>query len=450
MSGIVKSNPAPETTIIIGGAAAVTAAGTGVTANNLNQKEVGAFLCDGTNLKANETTGAAATKIKLAYKDTNGEIHWSPVIPSTATVRAFRYRAAQEQIDYLGFNGSTGSITVTDEFRYEVKVVLRETINASYDASSLPTFIGSYKSDTSATQAEIMNGLYLNLRSNMSTLRNPSILNIERMMAAGSDGALGTGVNNLTFTNGSKVVSCDGDIDDTTGGGAELVAGSYIRLGTAATDEVYPIASVDTTNNKLVLDAPFNGTTVTLADTAVKQVSAANAASLACGLKFSGIAQEWVLDRKVYGKTSWKLLEPNGKMTLTNTQASKKGYGTYQEVAEFEYFFVAADGSRDKFKMPPNNYIRNLLATDALTIDGYDIWNISWVDSTLPGVTNMANHSKHVIVAIPTDRGNDSVYADSGSGANDLSDILEGFFDTITAYDENGAALSANKLEGTA
>lgn len=450
MSGIVRSNPAMETAFIIGGAAAVTAAGAGVTANDLNQKEIGAFLCDGTNLKANETTGAAATKLKLAYKDTNGEIHWSPEIPNTAKVRAARYRAGQEQIDYLGFNGSTGSITVTNEFRYEVKVVLRETLNASYDASSLPTFIGSYKSDASATQAEIMNGLYLNLRSNMSTKRNPTILNIERMMAAGSDAAVATGADNFTFTNGSKVVSVT-DVDNATGGDA-LVAGAYLRIGTAATAPVYKIASVDATNNKLVLDAPYNGTTQTIADTGLKQISAANAASLACGLKFTGIAQEWVLDRKIYAKTAWELLEPNGKMTLINSQASNKGVGTYKEVAEMEYYHITDNGSRDKFKLPPNNFVRNLLATDTLTVAGYDIWSISWTDSTLPGVTNMANHTKHVYVCVPTDRGNDAVYADGGvgTGDNDLSDILEGFFNSITAYDENGAALSSNKLEGTA
>lgn len=443
MAGLVKSQPNSVTTFIIGGAASKS---TTSDPSQINAKEIAVFLADGSNTRATESNVTGGSKVKLCYKDNNGDIHWSPEIPASATVRARQYAAATEQIDYVGFNGSTGSITATNDYKYELKVVLRTSITSSIDGKSFPTYMGFYKSDASATQNEIMDGLYLNFRSATSTKRNPDFVKTERIMAATSDNSLGTGTATsatIVFTNGSKRVSGWADVDDATTNDA-LAVGDYLRIGTAATDPVYKIASIDATNDVLVLDAPFTGTTVTLNDTGLRVIPAADAVSLACGLKLSGVAQDWTLDRYNFENITFETLDPTGKLGVTNSQSSKRGAGTYKEVAEAEFFYVTSDGSMDALKTPPTEFPRSLLASS--TIGGYDLWVISWSDASNSGIFS-GTFGKTVMVAVPTDRG-EAAYAATGA-TDDIADVLEAYFTSITSIAAAGTALSSNKLEGT-
>lgn len=445
MAGIGKSLPGMNTTLIMGGAAAKT---TTSDPSAINTGEIAVFLDNGQNTRATESNVTSATGIIIKYKDNLGNIHTTDSIPASARVRAFQYRAEQEQIDYLGFNGSTGSITLTNEFTYKFNVILRETIESSRDGRGYPNYPAYYVSDASATQVEVAKGLLTSFLSSITPKHNTKFIIAELMMANGSDAAVATGADDFTFTNGSKVVSVT-DVDNATGGAA-LVAGAFLRIGTAATDVVYEIASVDATANTLVLTIPYKGATATIADTGLKQISAANAATLACGIKLSGLAQDdWRLDRIAYRKTHFETLDESGKLGVTNSQVASKGAGTYKEIAELELFMASADGSEDSLRTSvPYEYERSKVATEALTVDGYDIWNIHWVSETVPGFV-AAKADKHVYVIVPTDRGNDAVYADSGA-TDDISDVLEAYFTTINAVDTNGAALSSNKLEGTA
>lgn len=194
----------------------------------------------------------------------------------------------------------------------------------------------------------------------------------------------------------------------------------------------------------LVLDAPYTGATATLNDTGLRRIDETDAASLACGLKLSGVAQDWTLDRYNFENITFETLDPTGKLGVTNSQSSKRGAGTYKEIAEAEFFYVTSDGSMDSLKTPPTEFPRSLLASS--TIGGYDLWVISWSDNSNSGIFQGVL-SKTVMVAVPTDRG-EAAYAATGT-TDDIADVLEAYFTSITSIAAAGTALSSNKLEGT-
>lgn len=343
------------------------------------------------------------------------------------------YSAPTAQVDYIGYNTSTGSIAVLNNTVYRATMQIDGSPETEHGGIYIKDMV--YESDSAATQAEIADGLFANAVANFSRDAEP-VIGFEMTMAAGSDLALGTGVNNVTFTNGSKTVLAD-DIDDATTNAAFAV-GDYIRIGTAATDEVYRITAIDATANTATLSVPFQGTTQTIADTGLKRIAAASAATVACGLKLTANTLAFTVGKLRDKQARWELsLDADSftTTTLTNSASAAPGNGTYRQVAELEWFANGNNG--EMFRMgEPNIYDVTLHANSAETYDCIEIELERGRTDSL-GYVNSPQ-----VISLFIDSGKDtSGHYSLAATADDITDMLEDLLDGVPVY---GGAVTAN------
>ena len=280
---------------------------------------------------------AGSTGIMIAVKKADGTLDQTEVIPTAGIVKASvkSYAAGTNQVDYIGFNGTTGSIDAVNATHYIANLRMQEF--GSNSASNYENLVGEFYTDASATQPEIADGICDSLVASHDELNQERFL-IERVINdAGT--ALGTGVNALQFTKGSKFFTAT-DIDDATTNAA-MAVGDYIRIGTGVTDPVYKITAINTTTNVGTLDVAFQGdTTSSLVDTGAERIPAATAASADFGIKLTArdltaVAGKFPV-QKFHFSTS---LENFGSTTLTaQSTGASVGIGSGDQVREHEWF----------------------------------------------------------------------------------------------------------------
>jgi len=120
--------------------------------------EVGVF-----DLNGNKMTEALAVKgadFVIANRKSNGEILKSAVLNGDAIggkATAKTYTASTVQVDYFGFNGTAGSIEELNDNVYVLNFRVIDLITGNHDGYYFKKV--EYKTDLSATQEEIANGL---------------------------------------------------------------------------------------------------------------------------------------------------------------------------------------------------------------------------------------------------------------------------------------------------
>jgi hypothetical protein len=73
------------------------------------------------------TASTLVPRFKLATKLSSGKLQWSDIIDATkiTSIQVNSYVAATNQLDYIGYNGTSGSIEVIDENHYYVRLYLQ-------------------------------------------------------------------------------------------------------------------------------------------------------------------------------------------------------------------------------------------------------------------------------------------------------------------------------------
>ena len=408
---------------------------TGTSISTLADGEVACFTPGGTIYS--ESSADANDPFVIAIGRGTDEALVSPVIRKDMVSRVSKkdYTAGSVQLDYIGFNGSTGSIEVNNNTVYRATINVIESPETTNGGVLVKDM--TYSSDAGATQAEIADGLFSSVVANFSRQVEKGI-GFEMLMAATSDAAVGTSVNDVVFTNGSKTISA-ADIDDGTGSAA-FAAGDYIRVGTAATDEVYRIVSINATANTAELSVPFQGTTQTIADGSLRRIAAASAAALACGIKLTGLTMDWS-NGKITNKLSrWSLNLDSasfGATTLTNSTTPSFGSGTYRQVAELEWFLAGANGDiyRNEAK---NSFDYTVMSNSSYTYDLIDIE----LDRGRTDSLGYSSSPQVITIAIPT--GGTAGGWTLSSVTNATPDVLEDLLEGVPAY------TTANSFAGTA
>lgn len=237
--------------------------------------------------------------------------------------------AEVQQVDYVGYNGTSGSITpLTADLVYTVRLYVLGVTKADFMQQMIKE--GFYKAgSTTPTQKAVASGLQLSLIKNFS--REPEQRILFEMVADGTRTALGTAAGDVTFTNGSKIISAT-DIDDATTNAA-LAVGELIGVATGTTVGVYEIASIDTTANTATLTVPFQGATATVANATVGRVTVANQTNF--GLKLTGLDLTFVLGKFKSNVVSWDTTV-DFDSTVDENVAAYPGIGTYPQVASLE------------------------------------------------------------------------------------------------------------------
>lgn len=279
------------------------------------------------------------------------------------------YAAPQEQIYYIGYNGTSGSIDAINSNRYIARVQFKH--DAENWSEQINTDFKEYNSDSSATQQEIAAGFVKQYAKNYPSTN--SDIKVERVC----DGTFTASAVNWTVANGSKVV--------TAAGAHVVVAGDIVRIGApTSTSPVYVVESVSGLN--VTLDSPYQGTSGT--------VLAANFGEMtvitAWGLKYTGKALSFTTGRFKYLKVAFDLTIQNwGTTAITKDQEASRGNGTYEEVAELEHFAQGFEGWLENRNAVPSTSQPRSKATsgtlyNVVCIRAYDSSDFSPISGTKP------------------------------------------------------------------
>jgi len=348
--------------------------------------EVGVFTPGGTAI----TTGTAGEKFILAVGRGSAEPLVSEVInPSNVTATTSKtFSAKVEQLDYVGYNGSTGSIDVVNDTLYRIRLNINQSIQSNHGGVYVKD--AQYNSDLSATQDEIASGLaasgILNFsREASDVIGFSAICNV----AAGA-----SNFDALGAVNGSTTIT------DTNSAGATV--GNYFRIGVLAsttvtlTDDVYLVTGVD--GDLITLNRPFQGDTGAYATTEVQEIDASTAATADWGVGLQGESEKFVTG-KFYDKVvQWNttLDEDFGDTPITNSVKAFPGVCTVNQTKELEFFCNGNNG--EFFHVGEPNLFESVVMSTS-SVDGYPQINIS-VDATKGDLTKHGN-KKLFTVAVP-------------------------------------------------
>lgn len=275
----VQNQKAVKNLLIAGNQAKAAVAGANI--STLAAGEV--VVADESGTILDSTSVTLAKKLMIVQGQGSALPAITSVVFKPSEVTAFsggKYLAATQQIDYVGYNGTSGSIDVLNSNAYDLRIYQWD--HAAY-AEKSHAVIGYHKSDATATQAEIAAGCQLVATDTLKGLRLPSAPFKIELLASAATVAGGDAGITWTLVNGGKVA--------TTSAATALVAGDYFRAivvgSDATTVPVYKIKSVSGT--VVTLESFYQGSSGTIV--APAYFTAATAASANFGFKISGITQ---------------------------------------------------------------------------------------------------------------------------------------------------------------
>lgn len=381
-------------------------------------------------------TSPLSENFKFVVERPDGTLKFSDMInaKSVQKVTVHKYEAGVNQVDYIGYNGTSGAIDVIDNNTYKINITLRGT--DALDASRMTLKHGVYSSDDSATQEEIAAGLTKSLISNFSREAiklkyHTDLIKFERVNSTAGTEALGAS-DTLVGTAGSKYVT----ITETGGTLPYLFAvGDYIRMGTAVTSPVYKITATTVTvadGGVLTLDIPLQ-TSVSYSGTgAVEYITAAEAAASNFGIKMTGCEFPYIAYKLSYGRSTWTMgLQDFGSTTITNSTKMSLGSGYGKMVNELESWIAL---NRD------NWYLNSVAVTyptlDSVLTGTYALIHFQYTNEDTTDMGNTNKFHKELWIACPI--GNGDTYDDANTGIGPVIDAY------ATAYNWNISYVGAS------
>lgn len=382
------------------------------------------------------TTSAAAAlkksdKVQIAMGIGTGKALLSSLIEGNLVTayKGNKYDAPVQKIQYVGYNGTSGSLPTTVSTEYRMRVAFK---GANVLTTRGPWFEDAIvKTGATTTQSALAYKLVDAMNYNYDASK---YLKIERIHN-GTKAVVGTATTSFTFTKGSKAVTCAGDIDDATGDGAVALAvgGSIVIGATGNTDAIYIITAIDTTNNVLTLDVPFAGETVTLEDTALKNTTAAATAAATFGIKITGKEIEPLLnDYDQYKITNFETsfcqigyegTQDTVAAVVTSVSASP-GNGYNRQVRELERESQSFRGWHDKteyYHSKPDSMVGSGINYDSISIE-----------FSTPMTTDFGATSYQPAIAnifIPT-----GLAQSDEDTSNSFASIINGYFSTVCGF----------------
>lgn len=404
-----------------------SAHGTGVRSASidaLSDGEIGIFTPEGVFMT--EALAATETHFKIALGRTGHPALVSDVIEK-ASITSCKLKngvARANQVTTIGYNGTSGSLPVTNNNLYYVRLYIQELLSSNSDGQRIKH--GVFKSDAAATQAEIAIGLTGSLINNF--LREAEQYITFKALCDQAVTAANDFVNNITVVKGSKVVSVATAI--TWGAGATtLVVGDFVRMGsngagTALTDDVYRVEEVDIPNLTFTVDRPvqITGQILTAASSDAEVIALAVGAAAEWGITLTGADLSFGAPDYKYSLASWDTqLENFGTTSAVLATAAAPGSGTYEEVASLEAFLMGGYG--EIYRMgAPLNHPQVLVANATIAGNVHDVISIVYSDTKEVSFQNQIS-PKAVTLCVPTTATNCG-YALAGN-ADDITDVLE-------------------------
>ena len=373
--------------------------------NGLADGEIRLFTPGGKCIDNSVVTIAAGMKFVVAVGGSDSKPRFvSEVIDGSKiqSIRSRAYTAATEQLDYIGYNGTSGSIEAIDDNEYFVSVYVEDYLRSSHDGRYNKHF--NYISDSTAAQSEIALELaasgFRNFEKEVKNAGVPPILFKAICNDAAVDNIVDAGAEytHFKFVRGSKYVTgtdSAGNATGTTLGTDEVettfVAGDFLRVGatTVTTADVYRVVAVTagtaTTPLRIELDNPFRGATTVVAATATSWISAALGAAADWGVSMTGQTLGFSVGKEFYKKMRWTISPKEfGTTTITHSTAATEGSGVINQVKQTEWFLEGFKGETYRIGEPSIHTFVGV--TDAsVTGGGYDLTRIVYVDDSVVG-----------------------------------------------------------------
>ena len=389
--------------------------------STLNVGEIGLFTPAGSRLNTtNSATEPRFIMVSNRSADLSEPVIMSSSIDKTTLVDANCTRTfwsdTVEQVDYVGYNGTSGAFQAINDTLYHIRINLHQSVTSNI--GGLYVKHGIYESDASATQEEIAQGLTESLINDFSKEADRQLI-AERTNSGVGTSSVGTGA--ITLTGNSKYVSA------VTAADAVAVVGDYLTLGAATTDACYKITAIDTTNEIFTLDVPYQAadgqsSVVTIADSVFEVIVEATAQAANFGIALRGVPLFYRTGKIEFAVAKWTTtLESMGTTILTSTGATV-GTGNNNQMRDLEWFVQGNEG--DYFRMgEPNLYpIRSDVATG---ID-YHVIDLQ-TEKMYTGSITAGPIRKTFTIALPADSATttSAPYALAAAGAYDITNCLE-------------------------
>lgn len=369
---------------------AASAAGTKITPGSLGAGFIA--VCGLNNEILTAAEAAAADTIKI-IKDRGVNLPLQQVrisLSEVKTLNGVTGAAASEQITYIGYNGTTGSMPNTIDTFYEIK--LEHVPNAfAYGKRPANYKYGTYQSGSTTSQVEITTGLVKSLVQNFVPNRTTDWRVFSEVVTNATRTAV-SGAGTLKFTKYSKTVVASAATASST-----FVVGDYIQIAAGNTNGVYKIVDKDGSGN-LTLDYAFQGETTTITPGVLAiRITVANAGiATSWGVKITGIKQKYDVNRwRQYDKVRFNPFINDGLTgTLVTTTAAYDGIGVYEQAANDEYISWGDEGQIFVDQVPPQ-----FREQDAQSGVQYNPAILSWV-SKLPSLIGAGENKGSAIFYI--------------------------------------------------
>ncbi len=373
---------------------------------------------------------AAGDQFVIAYKDVDGEIVNLPSIKysNILTKSKAPYAAATQKKVYVGYNGTSGSIEVTNSALYLLNTILLSTKKAW--AGQPPYERASYSSDATATEYEIAIGLLTDATKNFTSAKPnkvtavlPGLICSATVTVANDftgDAAVVLGSNVITITESGN----NNDAAVYGAGNADLAVGDFIRVGgvgagTALTSEIYKVVALGgakTSSILAVLDRPVAQASGTYAAAThdLEVIPAATATNVAThyGLSLTAQAMKFKPGLFAYEVIGFEVvLNPLafGSTVVTTATANTVGTGTYEEVAEIEW---TLNGNRGETYRVANYPVARVL--NAVSGKTYNVVEVNFFNNDTQGLDKNPRSFASILIATEVSAGG-NIYASLGT-----------------------------------
>jgi hypothetical protein len=409
--------------------------------------EIGAFTRGGTKILGSSVV--AGMEFVLYKEMADGTLLRSEVLSTANVEKVIRKvgTAAVNKIEYIGSNGTDGSIEALDENFYRIKIDLKEGYATNNHGTNMVKH-AIYESDGSATQYEIASGLAASGFNNFS--REPKNSSgaapiVFKAICSDAGAIIPTGTGTVAVNRGSKIIKFATDVADATGA-TLLLVGEFLRFGTTVTSPVYKIMAIDTAADTITLDRPYaEVSNSAVANNTVERITVALGAAANWGVALTGQTQDFNVGKKANVIVDWNTsLENFGSTTYVDSAntAANPGVNTYRQMQELEWFLQGNEGNFMRKGYPMIDEPRAEL--EDFTYETIDIVFRDTLDNAISRTSNR----KIVTIAV-TDTTPGTFWEDNTDG---LAVMLETALTGVPVYGAadgtaNGGAMNAGCLD---
>jgi hypothetical protein len=375
--------------------------------NTLGIRRIGESLCDASALVAGDQFQV------IGYRS-DGTIAESPIYNWDNLISKYivNYSALASQVSDIGYNGTDGDIVATNSGNYLITVGFRDLLK-QVGGKRLYKF-AEFTAPTTAIKAQVAIGLADSLLKNMSKDAFQRIL--PKVICSSTPNALyGTKTGQeVTIVKGSQYVTFETDLTYLAAGSLTIVAGDYLRIGTAAgiagtpvvTSDVYRVIEVINATSVKV-DRPVATASGTYNDVAAYEIevipkATAEAAAVKWGVRLTGNDSAAPFEPGMYGDNlimfSVGVSTDFSTTEVRLTTTPKIGQGTYHQLAQLDWELQA--NGREKYRIAEHLVTgsANISSSDTLT----HVRTFNFKDNSTDALGSVAESYMTLMIATDT------------------------------------------------